>query len=166
MKKSTIILILLVVGILYFCAFSHVFPVYFDICLGGTSAGCVDAFLGIMPTLFLMSLGGYILDALILQSIYKKAKHPRPWMAWIPIVNVFPMLQLGGYSWLWIFMMLLPIVGPIIFLVIYIKSLWRVFEMAGYDGALSLLTLIPFVNIIILGIVAWEKPVYPNVKKE
>jgi len=166
MKKSTIILILLAVGVLYFCAFSQVFPVYLDICLGGSSAGCVDAFVGIMPTLFLMGIGSYILEALILQSIYKKAGYSRPWMAWIPIVNVFPMLQLGGHSWTWIFILLIPFLGAIIFLIVYIKSLWRVFEMAGYDGALSLLTLIPFVNIIMLAIVAWEKPVYPNVKKE
>lgn len=119
--------------------------------------------------IFLFLVGYYVYSALAYQSIYRKSGHKRPWMAWIPVVSAIPALQLGGFHWAWIFLALgaiIPFVGffaSIAFGVLVIISMWRIFKKAGYKGALSLLLIIPIVNLVILGIVAWQKPTY---KKE
>lgn len=112
-------------------------------------------------TLFFLVVGMYILSALIYQSIYRKAGHSDPWLAWIPIANMVPLFQLGGISAWWLLLLLVPFVNWIV-PILAIICLWRVFKIAGYNGALSLLTLLPIVGTIMLMFVAWEKPEYPN----
>ena len=43
----------------------------------------------------------------------------------------------------------------LIFLILFIIIYWRIFSKAGYSGALSLLLLIPIVNIIMLCVLAF-----------
>src|SRR5215471_8323140 len=43
----------------------------------------------------------------------------------------------------------------LIFLILFIVIYWRIFSKAGYNGALSLLLLIPIVNIIMLFVLAF-----------
>ena len=49
------------------------------------------------------------------------------------------------------------LVFSLAFLLIYIIPVWRIVSKAGFSGALSLLMLIPFVNIIFLWIFAFTK---------
>jgi hypothetical protein len=74
-------------------------------------------------------------------------------------------LQMGGFHWAWVFLILVPFLGAIAIMVLSIISTWRIYEKRKYPGILSLvilLSMIPFVgflagiaNLVILGMVAW-----------
>lgn len=114
----------------------------------------------------LLSIGSYVFVALAYQSIFRKSGYKKPWFAWIPILNLVPILKLGKFHWAWVFLLIgafIPIVGFFAitaFAVISIIAHWRIFQKAGYAGALSLLLMIPIANYIVLGIVAWQKKKY------
>ena len=65
---------------------------------------------------------------------------------------------MGSFSiWHWLIV--------IFILVLYVWPLWRIVRKAGYPGALSLLTFIPIVNIIMFWVFAFVKwPVEQNEK--
>jgi hypothetical protein len=129
----------------------------------GLLAGAAFA---LILALILWGIGVYVYTALAMQSIARKSGYPRPWFAWVPVLNIVQILELGNFHWAWVFLILgsaIPVVGTlatIALVVLTVISLWRVFEKAGYAGALSLLTLVPIARMIILGIVAWEKKSY------
>lgn len=136
--------------------------------LEGALAGLAVTVL-ILGFLFLIAI--YVYSALAYQSIYRKSGHKKPWMAWIPIVNIIPAFELGGFHWAWIFLVLaamIPAIGfiaSIALVVLTIISMWRIFKKAGYPGWLSLFILIPVANLIVIGIVAWQKKSYKKVSK-
>jgi hypothetical protein len=119
--------------------------------------------------IFLVVIGiivSYVYFALVMQTIAKKLKHPRPWLAWVPIANIALVLELGGFHWAWTFLVLIPFLGFIAILVLSTISFWRIFERRNYPGWLALIQwggFIPFVGYIftvahgvILGLVAWQ----------
>lgn len=129
----------------------------------GASAGTILA-LGAIAFLIIIAL--YVYNALSWYSIGKKLKYKYPWIAWIPVANISMMLQLGGFHWAWVFLILIPIAGWIALAIMTIIATWRIFEKRNYPGWLSLvilLTMIPFVGniagiayLVILGLVAWR----------
>lgn len=102
----------------------------------------------------------YIYFALAWQTIARRRRHKYPWLAWIPFANLALILQLGGFHWAWIFLMLIPIVGWIAIFVMLIIATWRVFDMQGYPGWFALSMIIPKIGwifyLIALGFVAWK----------
>ena len=57
---------------------------------------------------------------------------------------------MGSFSiWHWLIL--------IIYVAIIVVPFWRILKKAGYTGALSLLALIPLVNIILLWVFAFSK---------
>jgi len=102
----------------------------------------------------------YIYYALAWQAIAKKLKYKRSWLAWIPVANLAMMLQLGGFHWAWIFLILVPVAGWIALFVLLIIASWRIFEKRHYPGWYSLSIVIPQVGpilyLIALGFVAWK----------
>jgi len=105
----------------------------------------------------------YVYFSLAIQSIAKKMKYENSWFAWIPGLNIAMILQLGGFHWAWVFLILgtiIPIAGAFAGLalcVLMIISFWKIFEKQSYPGALSLLLLVPLARVITIGIVAWNK---------
>jgi hypothetical protein len=107
----------------------------------------------------------YVYTALVWMTIAKKLKHPHPWLAWIPIANAAMILQLGGFHWAWVFLILIPILGWIALFILSIIATWNIYEQRKYPGWLALISLlgfIPFVswianiaNLVIMGLVAW-----------
>jgi len=110
---------------------------------------------------FLVFVAVYIYFALAWKKIAEKRKYKRPWLAWIPIANTAMWLQMGGFHWAWIFLMLIPILGWITIGVLFIISNYRVFKQLKYPGWLSLslvIDIIPGVSglgIIAYGVVMW-----------
>lgn len=135
---------------------------YEQIIAGATGA----AVAGFLIFWILLLVGSYVFMALAYQSIFRKSGYKRPWFAWIPILNLVPILELGKFHWAWIFLSIgafIPIIGFFAMMVLAVISIiahWRIFQNAGYAGALSLLLMIPIVNYILLGIVAWQKKKY------
>ncbi|MEK6844304.1 MAG: hypothetical protein AABX83_02655 [Nanoarchaeota archaeon] len=129
--------------------------------MGGFVGGFVGALIAI-GILFAVTvlIGFYVYFALAWQTIAKKMKYRRSWLAWIPVANIAMMLSLGGFHWAWIFLILIPILGWIALFVLLIISTWRIFEKRKYPGWFSLSMLIPKVGTILylvaIGFVAWK----------
>ena len=108
----------------------------------------------------------YVYTSWAWMTIARKLKHKHPWLAWIPIANGAMVLQLGGFHWAWIFLILIPFLGWIAIAVLGIISCWRIFEKRKYPGWLALIPILGFVPwlgglaslafLIILGFVAWK----------
>ncbi len=130
--------------------------------LGGTfGALLVTLFLVFLIILIVL----YVYFALAWYAIAKKMKHRKPWLAWIPFANIAMWLQMGGFNWAWVFLLLIPIAGWIAVGVLFIISNWRVFEKLRYPGWLSLSPLLGVIGgglgtlayAIVVGVVAWKK---------
>ena len=125
---------------------------------GGMVGGALMA-LGIM-ILAVFVIGLYVYSSLAWYTIAKKLKYKDAWLAWIPIVNLVLVLQLGGFHWAWIFLIFIPILGWIALGVLSIIATWRIFEKRKYPGWFSLLVIIPEVGgllyLIAIGFVAWK----------
>jgi len=126
--------------------------------------------LGALAGVFLIyaiisSLALYVYNALTWMVIAKKLKYKYPWLAWIPGANVILILQLGGFHWAWIFLLLVPILGWFALGVMGVIATWRVYEKRKYPGWLSLIFLLGLVpmlswfasigQLVIQGLVAW-----------
>jgi len=130
----------------------------------GDMFGAVLA-LGIFITILIFA-AVYVYSSLALMTIAKKLRYKYPWLAWIPLVNSAMILQLGGFSWAWVFLWLVPVLGWIAIGILSIISFWRIFEKRNYPGWLALTPLLSFIPmmdlvvsiafLIILGFVAWK----------
>lgn len=110
--------------------------------------------------IIILAVALYVYIALAWHTIARKVAHPRPWLAWIPFANISLMLQLGRFSWAWVFLILVPILGWLALLVLLIVANWRTFEDRNYQGWFSLGIIIPKIGFILylitIGIVAWK----------
>jgi len=102
----------------------------------------------------------YIYTSIALMTIANKTRTRNAWLAWIPIANFYLVTQIAGVSGLWTLALLaalVPFVGPLLLAGVGIWLFWRVAEKRRFPGWISLLLLIPVVNLVILGILAWGK---------
>ena len=74
-----------------------------------------------------------------------------PWLAFIPIGNVVLMTQIGKVHRATIFLVFVPIIGWIIPFYWW----WKIAEARNKPGWYSLLMIIPIVNFVVIGILAW-----------
>ncbi len=89
--------------------------------------------------------------ALALMAIAKKTNTANPWMAWIPILNVYLMLKIADKPGWWLLLLLIPIVNIIITIIV-----WMVMaEKVNKPSWMGVLIIVPFVNFFIPGILAW-----------
>ena len=128
---------------------------------GIVSGGLLSKLIGAVFVLgILVAIGVYIYFALAWQTIAKKLKYKTPWLAWIPLANIALILELGGFHWALIFLILIPILGWIAITVLIIIATWRIFEKRDYPGWFSLSQIIPQVGMILyliaIGFVAWK----------
>ena len=102
----------------------------------------------------------YAYLALAWQAIATKFKYKNSWLAWIPFANLAMILQLGGFHWAWIFLLLIPVLGWIAVFVLLVIATWHIFEARRYPGWYSLSMVIPKVGAILyliaIGFVAWK----------
>jgi len=133
-----------------------------DFLVGGALGATLAA---IIFVLVLVLLAIYLYFAFAWYTIAKKRGHKKPWLAWIPFANIAMWLQLGGFHWAWVFLLIIPIAGWIAVGVLFIISNWRVFEKLKYPGWLALSPLLGVIwnglgtlsYGIVVGIVAWKK---------
>lgn len=129
----------------------------------GFLAGLSLAFILIILALIFIVL--YVYTSLAWMTIAQKLKYKNAWLAWIPFANGAMILQLGGFHWAWIFLVLIPILGWIPLFVLMVIATWRIFEKRKYPGWFSLSMIIPKVGgilyLISIGFVAWEDRTKP-----
>ncbi len=117
----------------------------------------LGAFTGVI---LFIGLAVYIYTALVLMTIAKKTETEYPWLAWIPFANLYLMTQIANVPW-WTFLIVIaasfiPFAGQLIVMGMLIWWWWRIAEERAKPGWLSLLMLIPIVNFIIMGVLAWS----------
>ena len=119
--------------------------------------GLMGAFFGVF---IIMALAVYLYSAFALMTIAKKTKTKNEWLAFIPIANMFLMANIAKVVWWSALIMLaavfIPYIGAIIAFVISIWWWWHIAEQRNYPGWLGLLMVVPFVNLIVMGIIAWH----------
>jgi hypothetical protein len=129
-----------------------------DFIIGGI-IGALIVLLLILVIFFLISI--YVYTSLAWMTIAKKLKYKRPLIAWIPIANIAMILQMGGFHWAWIFLILIPILGWIPLFILVIIANWRIFEKRKYPGWYSLSLILPEIGgilyMIALGFIAWKR---------
>ncbi|MCU0642334.1 MAG: hypothetical protein MUF61_02015 [archaeon] len=105
-------------------------------------------------------LAVYIFTSIALMVIANKTKTKNSWLAWIPIANFYLVTQIAKVSGLWTLMLLalcIPTIGPLAVAITAVWMFWRISERRGFPGWLSILLLVPVVNLVVLGIIAWAK---------
>ena len=121
---------------------------------------------GVMALLFggvmifvsiVIGLGSYIYCSLALMKLAKRMNHENAWYAWIPILNMVLLFQLGEQNPVLLLLLLIPGIGALVVGILAIIALMKICEKRGYDKALGLLSLIPIANYVLLGILAWGK---------
>ncbi|MBS3073569.1 hypothetical protein J4465_02130 [Candidatus Pacearchaeota archaeon] len=124
------------------------------------SAGALAAMGAFLVVYAIIALAIYIYMAFALMAIANKTKTQNGWLAFIPIANFYLVTQMAKKSPWWTLAVLLPMipfVGGLALAVIGVWFLWIVCERIKRPGWWSLLLLIPIVNLVIIGIMAWNK---------
>ncbi len=109
---------------------------------------------------FFAMIAVYVYVALALQTIAKKTNTENAWLAWIPIANMYLMTRIAEVDWWWFLVALganfIPFIGWIAAIGIAIWWLWLIAERRGYPGWVAILAVIPIVNFVIIGLLAWR----------
>ncbi|MBC8500326.1 MAG: hypothetical protein ISS25_01520 [Nanoarchaeota archaeon] len=120
----------------------------------------ITLFAGALVLALIIGLAVYVYIAIALMTIAKKTNTPLAWLAWIPLANIYLMTQIADLSWWWTLAILLPIIpfiGQIALIVIMVWWWWKIAEKRGFPGWLGILTIIPLVNLIVMGVLAWAE---------
>ena len=105
-------------------------------------------------------LAVYIYAAFALMTIANKTKTKNGWLAFIPIANVYLLTQIAGLSGWWtliIFAGIIPFLGNLAVLAAIAYFFWIISEKLKKPGWFGILMIVPIVNLVILGILAWGK---------
>ena len=115
----------------------------------------------------------YVYFSLALMTIAKRTKTENAWLAWIPIVNIYLMMKIGKLpTWslaLWA-LVFVPMLGGLASAGMTVWYWWAIAERRGKEGWWGILMLVPLVNLVLVGILAWgvdaEKKSAPVAKKK
>jgi hypothetical protein len=80
----------------------------------------------------------YVWTALALGAVFRKSGE-QAWKAWVPILNLVVLLQLGGFSGWLVLLLLLPVVGPLLIWVAIIVACHRIGRAFGFGGGMTVL---------------------------
>ena len=131
----------------------------FDIQQQASSDAALASFSGIVFIILAFAVLIYVYSSFALMTIAKKTNTQNPWLAWIPIANVYLMTQIAGVSgWftLGILLGIIPVIGSLVVTAGGVYLWWKIAEARQKSGALSLLMLVPGANLIVMGILAWS----------
>jgi hypothetical protein len=121
-----------------------------------TAIAALFTILAAYSAIFLIfGLGGYIFSSLALQKIGKEMEYPNPVYAWIPIVNLVMVMQLGKQNPWILLTMLIPGINLVATVFLFI-ALMEITEKRGYQKILAILMFIPLGMFILLYLLAWK----------
>lgn len=98
----------------------------------------------------------YVYPALCLHFIASKTNTSPAWLAWIPIANVVLMLMVADKPIWWIVLLFIPLVN-LVWIVLAILVWMGIAEKRGKSSAIGILIIVPFVNLIMMGYLAFSK---------
>lgn len=103
--------------------------------------------------ILLILLAAYVYISFSIQRIANKTGTEGAWMAWVPILNVWLLCEIGGKPGWWVVLMFIPLVNIVITIM-----LWSaVCEARGKASWLGILMLLPFLNILLPGYLAFSE---------
>ena len=110
---------------------------------GGGGAGGV--------VMILVYVAIYVYSAITLYTIANKAGADSPWMAWVPILNLWLQVEIAGAPWWWFLLFFVPVGNIVAVIIIGIGMAQAIDKPAWMGGCLIL----PGVNLVMLGLMAW-----------
>jgi hypothetical protein len=106
----------------------------------------------------------YLYSSFAYMAIGRKARVKRSGLAWIPflgpLIIIYKASKMHWWPWLLLFLFFIPgvnILANLAFAVVLVIWHWKTFEVIHKPGWWAILTLIPIVNLVIIGIAAWSK---------
>lgn len=118
-------------------------------------AAALAIFTGVyLVVVIVFSIFWYVYMGLTLMTIAKKLNHESPWLAWIPLANIYLMVKLADLSGWMMLLMFVPLVN--IGLAVYIWM--KMAERRGFEMWLGILMIVPIAQLIIPGYLAWAEP--------
>ncbi len=129
----------------------------------GLSAGAIIA---IVLVSLLFAAIFYILNAWLLYRIGKRLGYDKPWFAWIPIANMYMMVDLSKKETsTWFLAILITMFIPcvnIVGMVMLVIVMMDISEMCGKERWWGILWIIPIVNWVIMYILGSGPAVPPR----
>ena len=108
---------------------------------GGMFLLCMLAFIAAM----------YVYMSLALSTIATKTGTANPWLAWIPIANLFLMLNVAKKPAWWFILFLIPLVGVVMLIIVWMA----IAEARGKPNWWGILMIVPVANFVVPGYLAW-----------
>lgn len=106
----------------------------------------------ILTVILAFLLFSYLFGTFCLFLIIRKLNVPHSWIALVPIAQAWSIVAAAGKPWWLVVLTFVPYINIIAFL-----YLWGcIFEKMGKHPALTLLFLLPVVNLVFLGILAFS----------
>lgn len=115
------------------------------------------AFLFVFIIFGIFLLIKYIVMSWTFMVIAKKMNIKDAWLAWIPLINFVLLNRMAGISEWAILLIIFPGVNAIYICVVMVLATMKACEKFGLEKMLSLLMLLPVVNLFFLGYLAWGK---------
>ena len=115
--------------------------------------------IGVMLTILFFVLVVYIYASICLQLIAKKTGSPDPWLAWIPVANVFLMCKIAGLSYWWLLVFLLsfiPVLGMLCNMAISGYIWYKIALARNKPGWIGAISIVPLVGLITMGYLAFS----------
>jgi hypothetical protein len=103
--------------------------------------------------LWILTLLSYVYGALCLHKIANKTITKYGWLAWIPLANLFLMLMIARRPLLWSLLFFVPLVNFIFLIILWME----IAKLRNKPAWLGVLMILPFVNLVILGYLAFSK---------
>jgi len=117
-------------------------------------------FAGFFFIIFIIFIIFYIYSAICLQIIAKKTNTENPWLAWIPIANLFLMCKIASLSYFWLLGFLLgfvPIIGGIFTLCLTGYFWYRIGIVRSKEPQwIGALVAVPIVGLFVMGYLAFS----------
>ncbi|MDB5161759.1 MAG: hypothetical protein JWM52_267 [Candidatus Saccharibacteria bacterium] len=115
------------------------------------AAAAAAILFGLFVFTLILSIGIYVVFAIFLGKIFKKAGVPS-WISWVPFYNTWKLLEIGGQPGFWAVLAIVPVVNYVSVVFMYI-AMYHIGKKFGKDGTFVLLAIfLPIVWVIWLGL--------------
>jgi len=105
----------------------------------------------------LIVLAVYAYFGFALMTIANKKGLENSWLAFIPIANIWLMLQIVKKPTWWIILFFIPIANIVVTIIVWMA----IAEAMGFPNWWGILIIVPFVNLVVPGYLAWGRPTGP-----
>jgi hypothetical protein len=89
----------------------------------------------------------YVYFAYTVMVLARRLGMSKPWLAWIPVANLYLIVKMAGKEWWWLFGFLIPIVN--FFVAGYVWS--EIGERLGKPWWVGVLIIVPFIGFLVPG---------------